>query len=167
MDYTNLSDEQRSELSLIEIAHHLLEERKEVISFPELAKEVQDFVGLNDDEIKDRLVQFYTDININGNFISLGNNMWALRSWYPIDAIDEEVQTQTSPVAEDDLLDDEEFVEEDVVGELGEESISLSEALTDDDDDDTDQLPDGIEGDLATVEDDYSDGDYTEDPEDK
>lgn len=163
LDYTNLTDEERSELSLIEVAHHLLEVRKEIISFPELAKEIQDFLGLNDEEAKDRLVQFYTDMNIDGNFISLGNNMWGLRAWYPIDAIDEEVQTQTSPAAADEL-DDEDFVEEDVVGELGEESLPLSDALTDDDDDNSDgHLPDGIEGDLATVEDDYSDDDDFDD----
>ncbi|WP_239255110.1 DNA-directed RNA polymerase subunit delta [Listeria ilorinensis] len=180
MDLSKLSQEERTELSLIEVAHYVLEQRREVITFPELVKEIQNFLGLSEAEIKDRLVQFYTDMNIDGNFISLGNNTWGLRAWYPIDAIDEEVQTQTKKVKkkrkkddddededeEDVLMDDDiDYEDDDEVEELGEEEISLSEGLVDEDEDMDDHLPDGIEGDLATVEDDYSDGDYTEDPE--
>ncbi|MBC1469938.1 DNA-directed RNA polymerase subunit delta [Listeria welshimeri] len=177
MDLKNLTQEERSELSLIDVAHFILEQRKETILFPELVKEIQAFLGLKDAEIRERLVQFYTDMNIDGNFISLGNNMWGLRAWYPMDAIDEEVQTQTTPKKKrksDDDDDDEEILDDDVdyddeeiVEELGEEEITLADVLLDEDEDEDDHLPDGIEGDLATVEDDYTDGDYTEDPEDK
>lgn len=177
LDLKNLTQEERSELSLIDVAHFILEQRKETILFPELVKEIQAFLGLKDAEIRERLVQFYTDMNIDGNFISLGNNMWGLRAWYPMDAIDEEVQTQTTPKKKrksDDDDDDEEILDDDVdyddeeiVEELGEEEITLADVLLDEDEDEDDHLPDGIEGDLATVEDDYTDGDYTEDPEDK
>ncbi len=177
LDLKNLTQEERSELSLIDVAHFILEQRKETILFPELVKEIQTFLGLKDAEIRERLVQFYTDMNIDGNFISLGNNTWGLRAWYPMDAIDEEVQTQTTPKKKrksDDDDEDEEILDvdvdyddEEVVEELGEEEITLADVLLDEDEDDDDHLPDGIEGDLATVEDDYTDGDYTEDPEDK
>ncbi|EAF8350868.1 DNA-directed RNA polymerase subunit delta [Listeria innocua] len=177
MDLKNLTQEERSELSLIDVAHFILEQRKETILFPELVKEIQAFLGLKDAEIRERLVQFYTDMNIDGNFISLGNNTWGLRAWYPMDAIDEEVQTQTTPKKkrksddddeDEEILDDDvDYDDEEIVEELGEEEISLADVLLDEDEDDDDHLPDGIEGDLATVEDDYTDGDYTEDPEDK
>ncbi|CAM2363250.1 DNA-directed RNA polymerase subunit delta [Listeria seeligeri] len=177
MDLKNLTQEERSELSLIDVAHFILEQRKETILFPELVKEIQTFLGLKDAEIRERLVQFYTDMNIDGNFISLGNNTWGLRAWYPMDAIDEEVQTQTTPKKkrksddddeDEEILDDDvDYDDEEVVEELGEEEITLADVLLDEDEDDDDHLPDGIEGDLATVEDDYTDGDYTEDPEDK
>lgn len=178
LDLKNLTQEERSELSLIDVAHFILEQRKETILFPELVKEIQAFLGLKDAEIRERLVQFYTDMNIDGNFISLGNNTWGLRAWYPMDAIDEEVQTQTTlkkkRKSDDDDDEDEEILDDDVdyddeeiVEELGEEEISLADVLLDEEEDDDDHLPDGIEGDLATVEDDYTDGDYTEDPEDK
>ncbi len=177
LDLKNLTQEERSELSLIDVAHFILEQRKETILFPELVKEIQTFLGLKDAEIRERLVQFYTDMNIDGNFISLGNNTWGLRAWYPMDAIDEEVQTQTTPKKkrksddddeDEEILDDDvDYDDEEVVEELGEEEITLADVLLDEDEDDDDHLPDGIEGDLATVEDDYTDGDYTEDPEDK
>ncbi len=172
LDLSKLSQEERGELSLIEVAHYILEEHREVISFPTLVKEIEAFFGLSDDEMKERLVQFYTDMNIDGNFISLGNNTWGLRSWYPIDAIDEEVQTQSKKSDDDEqdidelLADDVDYTEEEVE-ELGEEEVTLSDSLVDEDEDVDDHLPDGIEGDLATVEDDYSNGDYTEDPEEE
>jgi DNA-directed RNA polymerase subunit delta len=179
LDLSNLSQEERKEVSLIDVAHYILEGRREVINFQELVGEIKNFLELTDDEMKERLVQFYTDMNIDGNFISLGNNTWGLRAWYPIDAIDEEVQTQTKPKKKrksddddeeedemDDIMDDDiEYEDDDEVEELGEEEISLSDGLVDEDEDADDHLPDGIEGELATVEDDYSDGDYTEDPE--
>ncbi|CAM4111677.1 DNA-directed RNA polymerase subunit delta [Listeria booriae] len=167
MDLSQLTKEERDELSLIEVAHYVLETKREVMPFQSIVDEITKFLGLSDDEMRDKLVQFYTDMNIEGNFISLGNNTWGLRAWYPIDAIDEEVQTQTKTkkrksdddddedIDEDILDDDIEYEEDDGVEELGEEEVILTDGLVDDDEDPVeDHLPDGIEGDLTTVEDD-------------
>lgn len=166
LDLSQLTKEEREELSLIEVAHYVLETRREVMPFQAIVDEITKFLDLSEGEVRERLVQFYTDMNIEGNFISLGNNTWGLRAWYPIDAIDEEVQTQTKPkkkrksddddddedIDEDILDDDIDYEEDDVVEELGEEEVILTDGLVSDDDDPTeDHLPDGIEGDLTTV----------------
>lgn len=88
----------KNELSMIEVAHAILEQNAEVMDFSDLANEVQNYLGKSDLEIRDSLAQFYTDLNIDGSFISLGDNRWGLRSWYAIDSIDEEV----SPAIEED-----------------------------------------------------------------
>ncbi|OJG68944.1 DNA-directed RNA polymerase, delta subunit [Enterococcus moraviensis] len=81
----------KDELSMIEVAHAILEQREDVMDFSDLVNQIQNYLGKSDSEIRDSLAQFYTDLNIDGSFISLGDNRWGLRSWYPIDSIDEEV----------------------------------------------------------------------------
>ena len=81
----------KDELSMIEVAHAILEERADVMDFSDLVNQIQNYLGKSDSEIRDALAQFYTDLNIDGSFISLGDNRWGLRSWYAIDSIDEEV----------------------------------------------------------------------------
>ncbi|WP_333908784.1 DNA-directed RNA polymerase subunit delta [Enterococcus sp. 5H] len=81
----------KEELSMIEVAHAILEQREDVMDFSDLVNQIQNYLGKSDSEIRDSLAQFYTDLNIDGSFISLGDNRWGLRSWYPIDSIDEEV----------------------------------------------------------------------------
>lgn len=81
----------KEELSMIEVAHAILEEHGEVMDFSDLVNQIQAYLEKADQDIRENLPQFYTDLNIDGSFISLGDNRWGLRSWYPIDSIDEEV----------------------------------------------------------------------------
>lgn len=81
----------RNELSMIEVAHAILEQREDVMDFTDLVNQIQVFLDKSDVEIRESLAQFYTDLNIDGSFISLGENRWGLRSWYAIDSIDEEL----------------------------------------------------------------------------
>ncbi len=81
----------KDELSMIEVAHAILEQKADVMDFSDLVNQIQGYLGKSDSEIRDSLAQFYTDLNINGSFISLGDNRWGLRSWYAIDSIDEEI----------------------------------------------------------------------------
>ncbi|MDR1605920.1 MAG: DNA-directed RNA polymerase subunit delta [Streptococcaceae bacterium] len=80
-----------SELSMIEVAHAMLEEKGKEMPFNVLVNDIQDYLSKSDSEIRERLSRFYTELNTDGSFIPLGNNVWALRSWYAIDEIDEEV----------------------------------------------------------------------------
>ena len=76
---------------MIEVAHAILEQKGDVMEFSDLVNQIQTYLGKSDSEIRDSLAQFYTDLNIDGSFISLGENRWGLRSWYAIDSIDEEL----------------------------------------------------------------------------
>ncbi|BBP92913.1 hypothetical protein BsIDN1_65310 [Bacillus safensis] len=68
------------------------ETAKHTITFSELIDEIIRLQGIQKSDLDDRLAQFYTDLNIDGRFISLGDQRWGLRSWYPVDQIEEEVQ---------------------------------------------------------------------------
>ncbi|MGY3742631.1 DNA-directed RNA polymerase subunit delta [Leuconostoc inhae] len=91
MALTQLSSHPKEELALVEIASEILAEHKNVMPFSSLVQEIQDFLAVDAETFKSRLSQFYTDLNTDGSFISLGNNEWGLRAWYPVDAIDESI----------------------------------------------------------------------------
>src|SRR3954466_14303308 len=81
----------------MEMAYEYLKNSKQPISFHDLVKEIKAAANISDEEIRSRLAQFYTDINIDGRFLSLGENRWGLRFWYPVDTAEEEVITVVKP----------------------------------------------------------------------
>ena len=91
MELNKFKGQDVKELSMVEVAHAILEETGEVYDFTQLLEIIQDYLQLSESELEDRMARFYTDINIDGRFISLGENRWGLREWYPIDSIDEEI----------------------------------------------------------------------------
>lgn len=93
MEFEVFAGQDKAELSMIEVARAILESRgrDHEMYFNDLVNAVQEYLGRSNGEIRDALPNFYTDLNVDGSFISLGDNKWGLRSWYAIDEIDEEV----------------------------------------------------------------------------
>ena len=91
MGLADFKDVDRNELSMIEVAHAILEDHGERMAFADIVNEVQQYLHKSDEEIRERLPQFYTDMNTDGRFISMGENVWALRTWFKFEAVDEEV----------------------------------------------------------------------------
>lgn len=89
MELEVFEGQNKSELSMIEVAHAILAKHGDTMPFADLANAVQEYLGDSNKEIRERLAQFYTDLNVDGSFISLGDNTWGLRTWYPYDSIDE------------------------------------------------------------------------------
>ena len=102
LDLKIFDGQDKSELSMIEVAHAILAHHGEAMAFVDLTNEVQQYLGKSDEEIRERLSQFYTDLNIDGSFISLGDNTWGLRAWYPYESIDEATVGENEDEEEDD-----------------------------------------------------------------
>ena len=154
----------KSELSMIEVAHEILEEKGDTMAFVDLANEIQNYLGKSDEEIRERLPQFYTDLNVDGSFISLGDNVWGLRAWYPYDSVDEEVNHPEdeeevprrkkrkkvnaflADVADDDDVIDynDDDPEDDDFGDVEEEDETAAASDDDADDDDDDDSDDNF-----------------------
>jgi len=137
----------KKELSMIEVAHAILSQRGDVMAFADLANAVQTYLGDSDKEIRERLSQFYTDLNVDGSFISLGDNLWGLRTWYPFESIDEATvhaeEDEDQPKRKKrkkvnaflaDTTDDDDVIDYD---DDDPEDDSNSTYASDDDDDDT------------------------------
>ena len=140
---------------MVEVAHAILEAKNEVLDFNQLLVEIQEYMELSDEALESRMARFYTDLNIDGSFISLGDNRWGLRAWYPIDSIDEEIATsmedeevkkprkkrkKVNAFGSDDLIDYNDDDPED-------------EELIDDEELDSDDLDDDIDVDLDDEDD--------------
>ncbi|MCI5871959.1 DNA-directed RNA polymerase subunit delta [Streptococcus sp.] len=95
MELDVFAGQEKSELSMIEVARAILElrGRDKEMYFSDLVNEIQTYLGKSDLEIREALPYFYSDLNTDGSFIPLGENKWGLRSWYAIDEIDEEIIT--------------------------------------------------------------------------
>ncbi len=89
MKLRQFEGERKEEVSMIRVAKAVLEEKGEVMDFNDIVQEVAGFIGMDEKEMERRMVQFYTDMNVDGEFISLGENTWGLRNWYPVDSINE------------------------------------------------------------------------------
>jgi DNA-directed RNA polymerase subunit delta len=107
----------KEELAMVDVAHAILQVTGEVTDFNDLLAEVAEYLELDDDALEAQMAQFYTDLNIDGRFISLGDKRWGLRGWYPIDSIDEELthdndEEDERPRRKDGFDDYEEAIEE-------------------------------------------------------
>lgn len=89
MELKQFDGERKSEISMIRVAKAVLEEKGEVLDFNDIILEVANFIEIDEEEMNRRMPQFYTDLNVDGEFISLGENKWGLRNWYPVDSINE------------------------------------------------------------------------------
>lgn len=89
LELKQFDGERKNEISMIRVAKAVLEQKGEVMDFKDIVLAVANFIEIDEKEMNRRMPQFYTDLNVDGEFISLGENKWGLRNWYPIDSINE------------------------------------------------------------------------------
>nr|WP_202406485.1 DNA-directed RNA polymerase subunit delta [Virgibacillus massiliensis] len=78
-------------MSMIELASLILLDEKKAIHFKDIFNKLADLRGYSEEEKQATIAQFYTDLNVDGRFITIGENMWGLKRWYPVEQMDEEV----------------------------------------------------------------------------
>lgn len=186
---TELDGINKNELSMIEVAHEILETTGEVLDFDDLLLRVQEYLGLSKKELDSKMTRFYTNLNVDGSFISLGDNRWGLRAWYPIDSIDEEILSTIdedevqvrrkkrkklnafATSEDDDVIDyNDDDPEDTFAADEDEEEVEVEEEEVEveaDDldgelDDDLDNVPESIEEDLTLIDDDFEEDEEEE-----
>ncbi|MBB5324027.1 DNA-directed RNA polymerase subunit delta [Anoxybacillus tepidamans] len=159
MSLQQYSPEQLQEMSLVELAYLVMSDKKEALPFQQLVHEIAALANLTEEEVKARLAQFYTDLNIDGRFICIGENRWGLRSWYPYDQTEDENVTTFKPKKkkkaldeyddydDDDIIDEEELDYDDIEDYDDVEDVDLDDELLDDEEfdlDETDEFDDEL-----------------------
>lgn len=95
-------------LSMVDIAYNLMTKKKKEVDFSKLYQEVSEIKGFTPEEAEERMSIFYTDITLDGRFITLGENRWDLRDRHKF----ENVHIDMNDIYAD-LEEDEEEIEED------------------------------------------------------
>ncbi|SFM17288.1 DNA-directed RNA polymerase subunit delta [Gracilibacillus orientalis] len=91
MSLKNLTKDSIDEMAMIDIATLILDEENKAKDFRDIFERVAKLKGLSEAEKDAGISQFYTDLNIDGRFMTKGSNMWGLKRWYPVEEIEEDV----------------------------------------------------------------------------
>nr|WP_285853813.1 DNA-directed RNA polymerase subunit delta [Oceanobacillus luteolus] len=117
---------------MLELASIILKDAKKALNFNEIYDQIAEIKEYTQEEKDERVAQFYTELNVDGSFMTIGSNIWGLKEWYPVEQADEQVTSvpkkRKKKKGDDDLDDDDlEFDEDLDLVELGEEEEELEE----------------------------------------
>ena len=118
-----------NEKSLLDYGFDVLAASKEPVKFIDLFNKALELSGLelSEAELKVRMSKFYTQLSLDGRFITLTDNFWDLRSRHVFEQVHLDMIDAYSD--EDDDIDEEE--EELLRQELGEQEEESEEEDTD------------------------------------
>lgn len=123
--------------SLLDYAYDYVSQSKEQVSFKDLWAYVCKEAGLDEETALKKVSSFYTNLMLDGRFVTLGENMWDLRSRHTFDKVHidmKDVYSDVESIDEDEEEEDEEdkeynkaFDEKDEESEYEEESEESKE----------------------------------------
>ena len=117
------------EKSLLDHAFDFISSQKEAVPFAKIWEYVVSSAGLSEEEAKAKVSRFYTNLMLDGRFVTLGENLWDLRSSHTFDKVHIDMKDVYSDV---EAIDDDE--------EELEEEKEYNEDFEDSKDDDEDKL---------------------------
>jgi DNA-directed RNA polymerase subunit delta len=166
----NINREQLEKYSMIEMAVALLKQEKKAMNYRDIFEEITELKQLDGAERDEAFAQFYTDLNLDGRFLYLGQGIWGLKVWYPVDQIDEEITEEPKKKKKKKVKKKE--IEPSIDHPVEEEEEDLTEIPIDfiakkddeDEDDDDDLELDELDDD-DLFDDDEDEEDYDEDDE--
>ncbi|WP_058308722.1 DNA-directed RNA polymerase subunit delta [Gracilibacillus massiliensis] len=168
MKLKELNQEKIDNMAMIDIATKVLEEENKAMDFRDIFDRVAKLKGFSEADKDLWISQFYTDLNIDGRFMTKGSNLWGLKKWYPVEEIDEDITPEPkkkkkkkkavkkkAPVEEVDETEDldETIVDKDVVGFDDDDLDTDTDIVDDDFDFDDDDLDDDVDDDFDTEDD--------------
>lgn len=132
MRLDSYTKEMMDENSFIDMSHIYLEDKGKETNLYEMVDKFKDVGNYTESEIENRILQFYTDLNTDGRFLSTDDGVWGLREWYAVDDINDKIAPTIHKI---EAAAEEEFVEEELdedfsnAKELGEDQEEIDETL--------------------------------------
>lgn len=151
-----LTEEQKQEMSMVDIAFEIMMSSGKPYHYRDLLKEISKIKGMSDEKMNEVMAQVYTELNIDGRFVCVGQNTWGLKRWYPVDQQEDAAE---GFMARDDMDDDlEDIIDED-------DDVDVDEAFDEDDDEEEDD--DDFDDDFEEDETEELDEEFDEDLDDE
>jgi DNA-directed RNA polymerase subunit delta len=149
-----------SEKPILEKVYENLLSGKQPRTFYDLVNEIHD-KKLKGNEGTEYLARLYTNMNLDGRFLSIGENFWGLRAWYPVEQRTEEA---ASKIATKRKRRKDDFGFDGFEDDYDEIDDDLDEDLFEDDDTEETDDEDGFDGNIDSFEEDDED-DFIDDDE--
>ena len=113
--------------SLIEIAYEFVSAHQESVNFKDIWEYVKKEANLSEDAANAKVGQFFTNMMLDGRFITLGENEWDLRERHSFDKVHIDMKDVYSDVqtSDDDIEEEEEEEEYNKVFEDESESSDI------------------------------------------
>ncbi|MGG0756154.1 DNA-directed RNA polymerase subunit delta [Brevibacillus laterosporus] len=176
------NEEKLQEIAMVDIAYEILRETNRPYNFRELMNEIAILRKLTEEQLMAVIAQVYTEVNIDGRFVCIGENTWGLKRWYATEAVEESqeggVKKKKAAVIDDfedfDMEDDdvaEVFEVEDDISlfeeeeEEDEDFVDEEEVDSDDEIEDIDEEDEDLEDEDLFEEDEETEGEEEEDQE--
>ncbi|MDP5274665.1 DNA-directed RNA polymerase subunit delta [Chengkuizengella axinellae] len=97
----NLTAEEIKEIPMVDLAFMIFKSTNKQFYYRDLMGEIAKVKNLSDKEVEEVVAQLYTEINIDGRFACIGNNIWGLKRWYTLDKA-EEISNKPRVINDDD-----------------------------------------------------------------
>ncbi len=105
--------------SLIEIAYEFVASHESSVNFSEIWQYVKEQSGMSEEDASRKAGQFFTNMMLDGRFVTLGENEWDLRERHTFDKVHIDMKDVYSDVQTSD--DDSEEEEEEEYNKIFEE----------------------------------------------
>ncbi len=170
---TKLTPEDAREVPMVDLAFAVLKNVNNPMYYRDLMAEIAKIKGLSDEEVMQVIAQVYTEINIDGRFACVGNNLWGLKRWYPVERAEDAVGGKHPRIIndeDDDDLDDEALFadEKDDYAADGDDFDAAEEDSEDPFDEDAEEVEDDVEEEIGEeIEDEELDEDLGDDEDEE
>lgn len=125
-----VGDSLKKEKSMVDLAYEILQEEKQPLPFRDIVTKTNEIKQWAEEDYEEQIARLYTNLNIDGRFLPLQDNHWALKAWYPVGQQEEEIvisRKKKKSFADDEELDDLSEVDEDLVDEELEDEDYIDE----------------------------------------
>ena len=133
MSIRKMSLEELELMSYTDIAYEILKEDKKKYNTPNLFKEVCKLLELSEDEMMEKIGDFFTALTTDGRFILLNSTNWDLKENHVVKVVvdegdEEEIETDEE---DEEETEDEEDIEDDYSDEAVDDSKDDEEDMKD------------------------------------